>query len=99
MEAKQFTVIPGLRRNGKTTLILLGIVALGLYLLGFMLSDLLFTVQNLDLQLCDLRRKLARIPTGVPPLKFTGTVSITPEPPPTVAYAPPPPADERTENT
>lgn len=99
MDAKQFTVIPGQKGNGKITLTLLALLALALFLQGLIISDLCSTLSILDLELCDLRRKLGRIPLAGQILKFTGTVSVTPEPPPTVVSAPPPPRDFQTENT
>lgn len=99
MGKEQFSVIPGSKASGKTTLILFVMLALVLSLQGLILSDLLSYLAVLDLSLCDLRRKLERKPLDVRDLKFMGTVSLTPAQRPTDAYVQPPQAEERTENT
>ncbi len=99
MERAPFTLIQGLKENGKTTLILCVMLALAVSLLGITLSDLYFYLHSLDVELCALRRKLEQIPSGDPVLKYTATVTLTPEQRRTDASAPLPLRDFQTENT
>lgn len=98
MDTEKFTVIQGSMGRSKTTLIGALILGAGLFLLGSILLDLHLTILNVDLALCDLRRKLARIRTDVQDFSFTVTASPTPATVRKDAFAPIPEV-ERTENT
>lgn len=98
MERGILSVIPGHMAPQRITRILLATLALGLFLLAYTLSDLHLTLLNMDLALCDLRRKLGRMNTDAPVSSYTATVSLTPVTAPKAAYAPTDQTEERTEN-
>lgn len=94
-----FTLIQGGKAYGKTTLIIATLVVLALFLLGSTLSELRMILLNMDLSLCDLRRRLALIPTDAQAFSFTVTAEPIPVTLPKVALSPMVSTDERTENT
>lgn len=94
-DAKLITM-PLRAASGKSTLIILALLALGLFLQGIMLSDLYLYLVSMDAQLCDLRRKLGQISFTGRDMKLTGTISVAPAPSPP---APVPRRDFETENT
>jgi len=89
MERTPLQLIRGTTERNKIIPLALAILAVGLCLSVFMISDLQLMILNLDLALCDLRRKLAQIPKGVQDFSFTVTASPIPATPATGASAPP----------
>jgi len=98
MEREPLRLIPAITVRNKITPLVLAMLAVGLCLLAYMLSDLQLYLLHLDLALCDLRRKLAQIPKGDQAFSFTVTASPTPDTRATVASAPRETTPMQTEN-
>lgn len=79
MEKGKLSVIPGGKDIARTTLIVLMIQTLGLFLLAYGLSELLLMIQNLDLALFRLRQMLQQKHTDGAVFIFTETAQVTPE--------------------